>query len=386
MGRKHLSSIGRVAATAGVLLAFNALIPVHAQSSISLYGVVDGGVISARSGAPGGKTQTAVVSGLNSASRWGLRGTEDLGDGFSAFFVLEAGFDLDSGSSKPYAGNPSTATPTAPNGSSSTGFNRRAVVGINSRWGSLSLGRDYTPTFHALNSSDVFVLGLFGNLQAATNLTGTSERWARASNAAFYLSPDLSGLKIRAMYSLGSEGGTGSGNLPRDANRMIAVGAEYKVGNLQILSSYQELTYPLVGGSPLAFTGGTARRKDATLGARYRIGTVELGAGYFKVGSPVNGSDAWLGATWDIGFGALRAQVQRLSQDNPAGGQDRRGYVLGLGYVYTLSKRSSLYATYGHVSNNDKASFTLYSNDVAVTAGAMGARPSAIGLGMRHAF
>jgi predicted porin len=79
------------------------------------------------------------------------------------------------------------------------------------------------------------------------------------------------------------------------------------------------------------------------------------------------------------------AQVQRLRQDNPTG-VERKGTVFGIGYLYFLSKRTTLYANYGQVSNNSTASFGMLSSDTTVAAGAAGADPKALAFGVRHSF
>jgi predicted porin len=237
--------------------------------TVTLYGTADAGVTLSRSGAPGSGTVRGLSSGVATASRWGIRGREDLGDGLAAIFQLEAGLDLDTGSTKTFSGNPSTATPTAPNGTPTTGgFNRRSFVGLQGRFGTLAFGRDYTPVYYAGLEGDIQRYGLLGNLQAAVPLTGGSERWARISNGVFYTSPQWKGLTGRAAYSFGSESGGGAGGLPKRANQFVGVGGQYTGHGLTLTASYQELDYPLVGGTPAAFTGSTARRKDAMLAGR----------------------------------------------------------------------------------------------------------------------
>lgn len=358
---------------------------VLAQSSVTLYGTVDAGVALLRSGAPGVGTVKAVTSGINSGSRWGLRGSEDLGGGMKALFQLEAGLELDTGAAKAFSGNPSTATPAAANGVSATGFNRRSYVGLQSDYGTLTLGRDYTPLYFAALATDIFRLGLFGNLQTFVGPAGGSERFARVSNAVFYTSPEFNSIKARAVYSLGSESTGAAGGLPKDANRFFGVGAEYANAGLVLTASFQELKYPVVGGAPAAFTGATANRRDGLIGAKYSFGDFALAGGYWKITAPQNATDAWVGASMNIGQGSLMAQVQRLTQDNPTGAQ-RKGTAYGLGYMHNLSKRTALYASYGSVSNNATGAFAVASSDVSVAAGVTGANPSALGLGIRHNF
>jgi predicted porin len=121
------------------------------------------------------------------------------------------------------------------------------------------------------------------------------------------------------------------------------------------------------------------------LGAKYTIGSVSMYTGYWKMGSPQDASNVWLGASVRFGFGTVMAQVQRMRQNNPAGAE-REGKIFGLGYTYSLSKRTTLYASYGRVSNNATGLFSIASSDVSVAAGGAGADPSALGFGVRHNF
>jgi predicted porin len=357
----------------------------RAQSNVQLYGVVDAGVVAARRGVTE-KTTKMLQSGIASGSRWGFRGTEDLGSGLTASFVLESGFDSDTGALKNFSGNPSTATPTAPNGTASTGFNRRSFVSLDSPVGSIALGRDYTPFFWAGQKADIFNYGLFGNLQSVASITGTTERFARISNALLYLSPNLQGLRIRLAYSFGSESSGAAGGLPRSANHFAGVGAEYTLAGLTITASHQQVKIPNVGGTPAAFTGATTRARNSLVGARYDIGDFTLSGGWWDAGNPWNGNDVWLGASVKLGLGVVYAQVQKLRQDNPAGGAERRAHVYGVGYAYNLSRRTSLYASWGRVSNSPTSSVSLFSSDVSVSPSAPGTDPRAMAAGLRHSF
>lgn len=359
-----------------------ALTPLVAAQGVTLYGTVDGGIALLNGGA-GTSTIKAVTSGVSSASRWGVRGSEDLGGGMKAIFQLEAGLDLDTGAAKSYSGNPGTATPTAPNGLAGTGFNRRSYVGLEGAYGRLALGRDYTPGYFAAMGSDIFRLSMFGNLQQIVQPAGGSERFARVSNALFYTSPRLGGFVGRAAYSLGSESAGGANALPKGANTFIGIGSEYAVGGLTLNASYQELKFPVVASS--AFTGQNAKRKDVLVGGKYSFGDFAVTAGYWRIGFPQNASDAWLGASMKVGAGTVLAQVQRLRQDNLTGAE-RQGIVFGLAYSYLLSKRTSLYASYGRVSNNSTGVFAITSSDVSAAAAASGADPSALAFGIRHSF
>jgi predicted porin len=369
-------------ASAGAGLLFSA--SVARADGVVLYGALDASATYTRSGAPGGNVK-GLSSGILNSSYWGLRGEEDLGDGLRASFTLEAGLDVDTGAAKSYNGNPSTATPTAPNGTAGTGFNRRSSISLSNSWGSVSLGRDYAPVFWAALETDPSRLGMYGNVQSTVPITGGSERWARLSNGVFYRSPNLAGAVFRVAYSFGSESNGSGGSPPSHANEFLGLGVVYTRSNLTATASYQELKIPLVAGTPLAFTGETSRKKDALVGAKYTFTNANVSGGYWKVGTPQSGSVAWLGGSYFFGTSQIVGQVQQMRQDN-AFGAEKRGTQLSLGYLYNLSKRTATYVSYGRINNNATGAFSLLSSDTAVAASGPGYSPSGLAFGVRHFF
>lgn len=374
------------------LSAMAAFVPLsHAQSApgVTVYGVIDAGVSYIDNGAKARSNSVALSSGVLTASLFGLRGAEDLGGGLKAKFQLEAGFDSDTGASKTYTSNPSSATPGATGGAPVTGlFNRRSFVGLEGGFGSVTFGRDYTPLYYAARDSDVTGLTLYGNLQQTVFLSGTGvERFARASNAVFYESPDLAGFKGRAMLSAGSESAGGAGAPPSDANRMWGLNGTYTMNGLAFVGAYQELKLPLVAGTPAAFTGSSGKRKDHLVGVKYAFEDWTFSTGYFLSKQPTNtdNTDVWLGAAANLGLGRVYATVQRMKQGVSAGAAATAN-VFGLGYVHPLSRRTSLYAAFGHVHNSPNAAFLLIGNDPVTAPSALGAGVKALTVGMRHFF
>jgi predicted porin len=174
--------------------------------AVTIYGIVDGGVEYARTSAGAttpARSLKSVVTGSQSASRLGLRITEDLGDGLRASAVLEHGFDVDTGS----------VTGTA-------FWGRDAYVGLGGKWGELRLGRTYTPGFWVLVSGDVNRLGFYGNAGGFARLGPSGQ--TRAANGVNYISPSLGGFVLRATYAFGE-----SASAPTDAGRFMAVAGEY---------------------------------------------------------------------------------------------------------------------------------------------------------------
>src|SRR5882757_391088 len=191
-----------------------------AQSSVTMYGIVDAGVeyqhASAGSTGPA-TTSKQLVSGTYSASRLGFRGTEDLGDGLRVFFQLENGFNVDDG----------TVTGAA-------FFGRKSVVGLGGAWGDIWFGRDYTPAFWVQYYTDVNSFALYGNsgTMSAFALTGM----LRASNGIYYASPEFNGFRGRLTYTFGDESPTP----PADAGKIIGVSGEYRSSTLSAGVYHQE--------------------------------------------------------------------------------------------------------------------------------------------------
>lgn len=355
----------------------------NAQSSVALYGILDAGFVVADRGH--GVKITQVSSGILSGSRWGVRGVEDLGAGLKALFALETGLDLDTGTLKAFSPQPSSATPTAPNGAVFTGgFNRRSFVGLDTPIGEFHFGRDYAPFFHAVLKADTMSLGLFGNLQSSVSITGSSERWVRFSNGVNYLSPNLGGLRVRAAYSFGENTGA-PGTAPKGASNAWGLGAEYSMGDLELVGSYQALQLANTAGMPVAFTGNTTTVRNWLLGARYTNGDFAATTGHWRGSSPWNGRTSWIGVAYSMGNHTVSTQVQSLSQANPAGSK-REATVIGLGYTYSLSRRTTLYATWGRSINNATASVAVLAADVSIAPTAAGADPKATAIGVRHTF
>ena len=357
--------------------------PTLAQSGVTVYGIADLGVSIDKNGAKGDQT-TRIGSGYVYGSRLGFSGTEDLGGNLKALFVLEMGLDLDVGAMKFYP-DPSSANVAAPGGSASSGFNRRAHIGLSGDFGTVLLGRDYTPLFWTAATLDPMDMGMYGNLQAAGVLSGTGiERFGRASNSVFYTTPTFSGFKGRFMYSTGSESNGAPGQAPKDANDMVAIGGEYRAGPILVSAAHQQLKLPMVANG--AFTGN-GTRKDTIVGSRYTTNEFSLSMGYLKIAQPVpnsDGRDIWLGASYTLGASKFYAMVQKLRQGSAKA--DRNGTSYGLGYKYTISKRTSLYTTIGYVKNKSNAAFALLASDPIVAPGALGASPRGLALGIVHFF
>ena len=192
----------------------------HAQSSVTLYGVIDEGLdITSNAG---GHTGYQMVSGDSWGSRWGIKGTEDLGGGVSAIFRLESGFDVNSGH-------------LAQGGRM---FGRTAVVGMQSnQWGTLTLGRQYDPGLEMWGMNFTAASGTIGDLIGHPFDNDNSDWSFRVNNSAKYTSPVYKGFQTELMYAFSNS--TSFAN-----NRFYGAGLTYSVGPFSSAIAYTNATNP----------------------------------------------------------------------------------------------------------------------------------------------
>lgn len=312
-----------------------------AQSSVTLYGLVDmyvgstkvdNGVTSLR--------QTKVESGLVNTSRFGLKGSEDLGNGLAAIFTLEQGIAADDGTAKSTTLLTSKVTNTA--------FSRQAWVGLSGSFGSTRIGLTPTPFDDVSGQYDaVFDSGLspMNSVFASAN-----SYLIRPGNTIAYYTPNLSGFSASASYSLG-ENKTAAVN----AGSVYSLALAYANGPIGVSLGYQN---EKVDSSALA-------RKYVRLGGSYDFGAAKLYANYGKAEnyefsskatlSGAKASDYQIGVDVPVGAALTLSASYAQSKDNAAAGNDKRkGF--GLGAKYALSKRTALYG--GYEADNSKVSGT----------------------------
>jgi predicted porin len=334
---KRLLALAALSACAGAAFA---------QSSVTVFGVVD---LSARA-VSNDDTQYQLASGGLQSSRLGFRGTEDLGDGYSAGFWLEGELMPDSGNASGFD------------------FRRRSTVSLLGRnQGELRLGRDKVPTIYEWEDFDPFRdagIGRSTRLQTASGIVpsaGTYGTASRASNLVSYLTPGtLGGLFGQASVAAG-EGQLG--------NKYAGGRVGYRSGPLMVSGSYGETEV----------TADT-NAEVWTLGGTYDFQVVKL---WGFVSSLENGSasqDNWLlGVTAPLGPVELRASYQSMEGGGRLDGQEAK--MVAVGGVYPLSKRTALYATYSRI-DNDGTSFTIARGGPLTR----GSTSDGYEFGIRHAF
>lgn len=250
--------------------------PVFAQSSVTLYGVIDEGIDFTNNA--GGHHVYETASGYAQGSRWGLRGAEDLGGGMKAVFQLENGFDLNSGRLN----------------QGGRMFGRQAYVGLSSdQYGTVTLGRQY----------DSFV-DYFAQTTAAGNWAGylfaspydndNTDNSFRVDNTVKYASPNLAGFQFGGTYSFSND--TNFAN-----NRQYSFGGQYVNGGLLIAAAYLQADNPGVGSAG-AITANdasfiAARMRLFGAGVNYTFGPATVGFAYSNSNYKDPAANGYLAAT-----------------------------------------------------------------------------------------
>ena len=326
-----------------------------AQSSVTLYGVLDTGLTYSK-GEESVYGMTHVGGNVN--SRLGFRGVEDLGNGLKATFNLEAGMGVDDGNN--YMDKDSNGM----------AFRRTSTVGLAGNFGEVRLGRMLTSSYLAVSRYDAFGdTGIGASLAWNIPQTGYAPR---TENAISYTSPNFSGFKIGAEYGFGEK------QKARDS-RYFGMGATYDNGPLSLGLGYDRLNSNTMDGLLAA-----SDLKTVHLGGAYNFGVAKLLAFYkqSKVSNAPKFKTFGLGVSAPVGAaGEVRASYNnyKISDDNGKADQ------LSLGYVHNLSKRTALYGTYSYIKNKDGLDFEL--NGAMGGAGLKdGEKQHGLQLGIRHAF
>ena len=300
-----------------------------AQSSVTLYGIADVWVGSAKSG---DVRNTKLDSGGVSGSRFGFMGSEDLGGGLKANFVLESGFNIDTGAN-------TTSTNVA--GATTTNlFSRQSYVGFSGNFGAVKLGKMFT-AYDDINGATNAAFDSVLSPQNKVWLSGNFN--ANPGNSVYYSSPSLSGFSGAVSYSLGE-----NKNVPVvgvSAGKIASFHAKYEGGPIYAGVAYQTEKA----------TGAAVETKFTRVNGSYDLGVVKLLAGYGHVANydVVGTTVTNVGKTNDYQIGAdfpLSSALtisggfaQSKTTDRSVGLADTKRTGLGLAASYSLSKRTSLY-------------------------------------------
>lgn len=349
-----------VLATAGVA---------SAQSSVTLFGIVDATLAVGNGSGVGSSDKTQLTNSGYNSSRLGFRGTEDLGGGMSASFWLEAGVTNDDGrGAATNTNNQTTGGAVAGiGGGQGLTFNRRSTVSLAGGFGEVRLGRDYSPQFWNLTVFDPFGTVGVGTTQTLNSSLGGPVT-VRASNSMGYFLPKMGGFYGQIQYYLGENNQTGAAT--EDDGKGAGLRFGYAAGPVNVALALSSTNY------------ATGDVKTTNLGGQYDFGVAKLMAHYNRdrVSSAVAVTQTGylIGGLIPMGAGEIRLAYSR-SKNNAAVSARTNKYAIG--YVHNLSKRTALYTTFARVSNSGGAAQAL---NGAVTAA--NDKSTGYDFGIRHSF
>ena len=350
-----------------------------AQSSVTIYGIIDldGQYLSGHS------KQVLVTSGGQSGSRLGFKGTEDLGSGYFADFVLEAGINADTGGS----------------GQGGQLFGRQAFGALRTPFGTASAGRQYSSIYTQTGDFSEFantslgattaVIGGFaggyepirGSANNATTSTATGSELngspARVNNSFRYSTPVFEGLKASFLYGAGEvTGGT-------NGTRLFDYSLRYTNYGLDAMLSYVD--DKAVNASAIA--NAQTKVGITTASAAYTFGAFRVEGGYLALNdkrpADLDGKGFWLGGDFKTGQHVFRTQWVQSKPEHTTVGKTN---AYGVGYEFDFSKRTDLYTSFTRFANSGTG---LGRIGGAVPAGLTVAGDTSVSefvLGVRHQF
>lgn len=316
-----------------------------AQSTVTLYGLADVflGSVKTDNGAGTSTTTSVLNSGGVNTSRWGVKGSEDLGGGLKANFLLEQGFTLDNGAST-VAGQ---------------AFSRQSYVGFSGGFGEVKLGKVWTAFDDVSGASDaMFDAAALAPMNIIFKSTGYQ---ANPGNTVYYATPAMGGFGAAVSYSLDEK--------VAGAAAVTSFNVSYGAGPVAVHLGYQSEDITNTALLP-------EDQKFTRLGATYDFGVATAKLTYGKVNNlgnatGVDTTEYQIGADFPVSAAlTLSASYAKSDESGLAFNPSRKGY--GIAGAYTLSKRTFLYGGYSY--------------NTTTQAGAGDATGSALAVGVQHKF
>lgn len=332
-------------------------------ANVDVYGRIDTGLSYVHydeTGLSDAKDTLSLDSGNSSGNRWGLKGSEDLGNGYQVGFVLESGFDSDTGKM-----------------SKDGLFNREATLRVSGPFGSIYAGR------MGRIGSDAGSVGFYAGSvspfgsgwgKMAGHFAVTANYDTRYSNALAYVSPKVGPVTVYAQYTMGNATENESGD-----DRLFSLGAQADFGALQVLGLVEYLNKKSVASTTVYDDSQYDDSYTINLGGSYdfSVAKVFLAGQYFKAAPNYAGMKAnladeigqgneWhysfdgfgvnVGATAPIGAGEFLVSAGYGKGDLNFNTEDAKrsadAYIIQVGYTYPFSKRTNLYAGAGYMQTS----------------------------------
>lgn len=365
--KKTLAAVAVLGAFAGSAVA----------ADVTLYGLVDYGVryqnLDADTAGVDKTNKVDMKSGANSGPRFGLKGTEDFGNGVKVGFVLENGFAADTGAL----------------GDSKRLFDREAQLFVDGSFGRVSFGRvgqlaSANGSYGLLGVTGPFSTG-YGDATSGLKFVGANG-FTRFDNTITYMTPSFAGLTVYAQYSMDTNGTDNSVENESSSDRYYGIGAKFVAGGLTLVGVVDSINYATVGGNPVVQDMDDAL--TVTIGGNYdfQVAKVYFGGQYFDNAKTVAtnnvtvddankkavigkgytlgtlGAEGWglgLGVGVPVMGGTASAYAGYLDADSVDDSDaSLKRFTGAVGYSYTFSKRTSMYSTLSYTKDEYKANGT----------------------------
>ncbi|SMG44386.1 porin [Paraburkholderia susongensis] len=323
-----------------------------AQSSVTLYGIIDTAIEYSNVGSG---NAVKMDSGVINGSRFGFKGTEDLGGGLSVIFTLESGFAVNNGTL----------------GYGGLLFGRQAWIGFHSdSLGQLSFGRHYT-VLHTLlaNYTDGLAWGNASSYFRDANVL-------RANNSIRYVSPTIDGFTLGALYAMSPAGSTTTGGVPAGNIRNIAL--NYSIGQFSAAATYMA-----------SQTAPSNTDKYAVFGLSYDFGITKLSGVYYirrdQLPAATSQSMNFFEVLSVTPIGLTSVMLSYGAEQGHAR-PDSNAQAWSIRYNYPLSKTTFLYTGFTQIFNQKNAAFTINTASASGTIAGPGKNPRMLMVGINHAF
>ena len=346
-------------------LSAGAVAGAQAQSNVQVYGLMDAGVEQLTNATPSGASQARVISGGKNTSRWGFRGSEDLGGGLKAVFNLEGGIFLDTGNSDGPL------------------FKRQAWVGLENQYGRLVIGRSFTTAYDFVILFDPLGYAPNYSWATSTNASGPSKYgMTTAFDNLVKYSGSTGEFKYGATIGLGEQSSATSSTAD---SRKYAVGGSWTHGPFAAMVTYEQINGNVVPA--------TANRDETTalhVAADYKMADWRFTAGgrayKLKAGkaatADVKADTYWAGVSYYVQPAwTFTGAVYHVDVKNVAQGQDADPTLYVLRALYALSKRTDLYAVAGYAKAEHNKLVSLSRDDAGFASTQRG-----LTLGIQHRF
>lgn len=366
--KKTLAAVAVLGAFAGSAVA----------ADVTLYGLVDYSVryqnLDADTAGVDKTNKVDMKSGANSGSRFGLKGTEDLGNGVKVGFVLENGFAADTGA----LGDKNNRL-----------FDREAQLFVDGSFGRVSFGRvgqlaSANGSYGLLGVTGPFSTG-YGDATSGLKFVGANG-FTRFDNTITYMTPSFAGLTVYAQYSMDTNGTDDSVENESSSDRYYGIGAKFVAGGLTLVGVVDSINYATVGDNAVVQDMDDAL--TVTIGGNYdfQVAKVYFGGQYFDNAEKVAANNVIVDTTnkkakigmgytlgslgaegWGLGLGvgvpvmggtasAYAGYLDADSVDDSDASLKR--FTGAVGYSYTFSKRTSMYSTLSYTKDEYKANGT----------------------------